>query len=83
MKSIGYFEVHGSYVKPTTEKGSALVCPFGETLYDDFGNATYATCDSACPHFGDLERHNGTYSVRLTCGSGEAALKTKKVKVYK
>lgn len=83
MKSIGYFEIHDCYVKPTNEKGGVYVCPHGATVYDDLGNEYPPACDSRCPHFGDLKKSAETYSVNLTCGSGKAILHTKKVKVYK
>lgn len=83
MKTIGFFEVHGRFIKPTTESGSSLICPYGESSYDDFGNRTYPSCDSMCPHFGDIKRNKGKYEVCLTCGSGKTTLQTEKVKVYK
>ncbi len=83
MKSVGFFEITGKYVKPTTESGSGFTCPYGITTYDDLGGIYPPTCDSTCPHFGDIERSKGVYKVNLSCGSGQAVLQTKKVKVYK
>lgn len=87
MKTIRKFKITrtstGDRVEPIVRSELVLCCPYGQTIYDDFGNEQSPDCGSWCPHFGDIEKEKGVYKVRLSCGGGNGVLQSKNAEVWK
>lgn len=87
MKTIEKFKItRGSAsesIEPVGKNGSVLQCPYGQSTFDDFGNEHTPDCGNWCPHFGDIKREKGIYTVHLSCGGGNGVLQSKKAEVWK